>query len=87
MSLLSQLLNQSPHERLGCQGLVDIKTGGSMIRAHPWFQTIDWVAVAAGREKTPHIDVVAKKMQQLYDAAQPLSLEPYEGSSACFDGF
>ncbi|KDO32788.1 AGC protein kinase [Saprolegnia parasitica CBS 223.65] len=85
--LLFQILNQSPYERIGCQGTIDISTGGSVIRSHPWFASVDWVHVAAGVQNAPHVQQIRQKAAQVFDAAAPLVLEPYNGASSWFDGF
>ncbi|EQC32468.1 AGC protein kinase [Saprolegnia diclina VS20] len=85
--LLFQILNQSPYERLGCQGMIDINTGGSVIRSHPWFASVDWVHVAAGVQNAPHVQQIRQKAAQVFDAAAPLVLEPYNDASSWFDGF
>lgn len=60
--VIQQLLDPFPDDRLGCQGLVDIATGGSVLRAHPWFQGIDWVVLASKTLDQDHATALTKVM-------------------------
>ncbi|ETV89480.1 AGC protein kinase, variant 1 [Aphanomyces astaci] len=85
--LLTQLLHHSPDDRLGCQGVVDITTGGSVIRSHPWFASVDWIKVAAGVQAAPHVVEITTKAKQLEVQATPCILAEYSDSNVWFDGF
>ncbi|KAG9416297.1 WD repeat-containing protein 63 [Aphanomyces cochlioides] len=85
--LLSKLLHHSPDERLGCQGVVDITTGGSVIRSHPWFASIDWVKVAAGIQPAPQAEAIANKAKQIEAQGTQCILAEYTDSNVWFDGF
>ncbi|RQM19999.1 hypothetical protein B5M09_002096 [Aphanomyces astaci] len=85
--LLTQLLHHSPDDRLGCQGVVDITTGGSVIRSHPWFASVDWIKVAAGGQAAPHVVEITTKAKQLEVQATPCILAEYSDSNVWFDGF
>ena len=52
-SLISGLLNIDPSKRLGCTAI-----GAEEIKAHPWFQGIDWAKVYAHRYQAPLIPIV-----------------------------
>ncbi|KAG3219985.1 hypothetical protein PC129_g9250 [Phytophthora cactorum] len=86
--LVQQLLDPFPDDRLGGQGLVDIDKGGSVIRAHPWFQEIDWVVLASKTADREHADALSKLMEeQLASAASaemPM-LEPVSPHSGDLD--
>ncbi|KAG3017636.1 hypothetical protein JG687_00005412 [Phytophthora cactorum] len=86
--LVQQLLDPFPDDRLGGQGLVDIGKGGSVIRAHPWFQEIDWVVLASKTADREHADALSKLMEeQLASAASaemPM-LEPVSPHSGDLD--
>lgn len=46
ISLIEQLLTRDPTLRLGAEGAADIK-------AHPFFHSVDWTAMASGQLKPP----------------------------------
>ncbi|GMF43159.1 unnamed protein product [Phytophthora fragariaefolia] len=77
--LVQQLLDPFPDDRLGGQGLVDIGKGGSVIRAHPWFDGVDWVVLASKTQDREHAEVLAKLMDEQLasaSAAEMPALEP-----------
>ncbi|ETO69629.1 AGC protein kinase [Phytophthora nicotianae P1976] len=86
--LVQQLLDPFPDDRLGGQGLVDIVKGGSVIRAHPWFQEIDWVVLASKTADREHAEALTKLMdEQLSSATSPEMpiLEPVSPHSGDLD--
>ncbi|KAL4087826.1 hypothetical protein PRIC1_012257 [Phytophthora ramorum] len=86
--LVQQLLDPFPDDRLGGQGLVDIAKGGSVIRAHPWFEGVDWVVLASKTVDREHSEALSKLMdEQLVSAAtaeMPM-LEPVARNSGDLD--
>ncbi|RLN98035.1 hypothetical protein BBJ28_00011252 [Nothophytophthora sp. Chile5] len=58
--LVQQLLDPFPDARLGGQGVVDIAKGGSVIRAHPWFESVDWVLLASKTADGEQADTLTK---------------------------
>ena len=47
INLFLQLLNKNPQKRLGC------KHGAEEIKAHPYFQHVDWQAIYERKLKAP----------------------------------
>ncbi|KAG7398629.1 WD repeat-containing protein 63 [Phytophthora boehmeriae] len=89
MDLVQQLLDPFPDDRLGGQGIVDIGKGGSVIRAHPWFDGIDWVVLASKTVDREYAGPLAKLLdEQLATAgtgAEMPVLEPTPHGSADLD--
>lgn len=46
--LIGQLLDRNPRSRIGCRG-----RGAAEVRAHPWFESIDWPALIDHKVKPP----------------------------------
>jgi len=51
--LIGQLLQKNPHRRIGVG-----KDGWERVKAHRWFQGLDWKALRAKKIKAPYIPVV-----------------------------
>lgn len=86
--LVRELLDPFPDTRLGCQGVVDIAKGGSVIRAHPWFASIDWVLLASKTADGELAEPLARMFEdQLRGGADTPALEPYAGDLAWIDNF
>lgn len=62
--LITQLLNPFPDARLGGQNQVDINKGGSVIRAHPWFDSVDWIVLASKTSPCEHADMMQKLFEE-----------------------
>ncbi|CCI41941.1 unnamed protein product [Albugo candida] len=71
--LIRILLDPIAQSRFGCQGQISVEKGGSVIRAHPWFNAIDWVQLAAETAEIPHSSL---KYGEMLDQL-PSSLEPH----------
>jgi serine/threonine protein kinase len=81
--LIKQLLDPIVDDRLGCQGIIDIKKGGSVIRAHPWFKSIDWITLASKTEAVGQHEALTKMLQEQHNnASEPPELEPYSGNDS-----
>lgn len=90
MDLIRELLNPFADDRLGCQGIVDIKKGGSVIRAHPWFESIDWVVLAAKTTSCEQSNLLSKMFEDQMSASSSTEfpeLERYMGATDWFDQF
>ena len=87
--LITELLNPLADTRLGCQGIVDVHKGGSVIRAHPWFASIDWVTLASKTTTCIQADALAKMLQdKLHQPSDsPPELEVYTGDRDWFEDF
>lgn len=87
-NLIQELLNPIPDERFGGQGVVDIKKGGSVIRAHPWFSSIDWVVVASKTSPSVQADQLQKMFEDnLSTGAEVPELERYVGEMDWLENF
>lgn len=64
MDLVQQLLDPFPDDRLGGQGIVDIVKGGSVIRAHPWFEGVDWIVLASKTVDREHSAALSKLLDE-----------------------
>ncbi|KAL7688671.1 putative PPM-type phosphatase domain, cGMP-dependent kinase, protein kinase-like domain superfamily [Plasmopara halstedii] len=76
--LIQQLLDPFPDDRLGGQGLVDLVHGGSIIRAHPWFQDIDWVVLASKTVDQEHAQALSKFMYDQVDSNGNMEMPFFE---------
>nr|CCA19237.1 cGMPdependent protein kinase putative [Albugo laibachii Nc14] len=70
--LIRMLLDPIAQTRFGCQARISVEKGGSEIRAHPWFDGIDWVQLAAETLEMPHSSNAFKEMQE----QTPRTLQP-----------
>lgn len=87
-SLLRELLDPVADTRLGSQGIVDIKKGGSVIRAHPWFESIDWVLLASKTKDCDLAEPLSKMFEeQLRLGLEPPALESFNDDSDWLDNF
>lgn len=86
--LMKELLNPIADDRLGGQGIVDIKKGGSVIRAHPWFNSIDWVVLASKTQPSVQAEQVHKLFNDHLAAATEMpALERYAGDMDWIENF
>lgn len=86
--LVRELLDPVSDTRLGCQGVVDIKKGGSVIRAHPWFESIDWVMLASKTMDCDLAEPLAHMFEeQLRLGVEQPALKPYSGDLDWLDNF
>ncbi|KAE8908180.1 Protein phosphatase 2C and cyclic nucleotide-binding/kinase domain-containing protein [Phytophthora fragariae] len=86
--LVQQLLDPFPDDRLGGQGLVDIVKGGSVIRAHPWFDGVDWIVLASKTQDRQHAEALTKLMEEQLASsttAEMPMLEPVARDSGDLD--
>lgn len=51
-NLLMQLLEKNPKNRLGC------KEDATEIKAHPWFQKVNWTALTNKSIKAPFVPIL-----------------------------
>ncbi|KAJ0405767.1 hypothetical protein P43SY_003617 [Pythium insidiosum] len=86
--LVRELLNPIADERLGGQGIVDIKKGGSVIRAHPWFNSIDWVVLASKTQSSIQSEQIQRLFEENLSAASEVpELEKYGGEMEWLESF
>lgn len=65
--LLKQLIEPSIAKRLGVHGAVSVEHGGSILRAHPWFSSINWIDLASKSVKGPQYDLVQEKLKAILE--------------------
>jgi serine/threonine protein kinase len=85
-----ELLNPIAEMRLGGQGVVDIKKGGSVIRAHPWFNSVDWVLLASKTQPSGQSEQLQKLFEDNLAAAAAMDmpeLERYAGDTDWLENF
>lgn len=86
--LIKQLLNPVPDARLGGQNIVDINKGGSVIRAHPWFDSVDWVALASKTSPCEQADAMQKLFEeQLVSGSEMPEMERCLGEIEWLENF
>ncbi|GLE06184.1 hypothetical protein PINS_up015395 [Pythium insidiosum] len=61
--LVRELLNPIADERARRPGHCRHQKGGSVIRAHPWFNSIDWVVLASKTQASVH----SEQLQRLFE--------------------
>ncbi|TMW59469.1 hypothetical protein Poli38472_004538 [Pythium oligandrum] len=86
--LIKELLNPIAEHRFGGQGIVDIKKGGSVIRAHPWFNSIDWVVLASKTQSSGQSNQLQRLFEENLSAGTEMpELERYIGEVEWLENF
>lgn len=86
--LVCELLDPVAESRLGCQGIVDIKKGGSVIRAHPWFESVDWVILASKTAPSMQTETLRRMFEdQLSTVTDMPELERFVGDIDWLENF